>query len=205
MAKFGIFAVTLLLLATMLFPPWAYTFEPPGAAATKKPAGLAFILEPPQPESSHPACGVEIDLARLGLLWSFLVVLGFYLVPGKGKVIANLLLTLSRRLVGPEKDPLFGPFSVHRKLATLLPQLLGKTLAGIVIKTSTKSGPPQFQLFLCFTDNTYYEIYGVASLSGAGGIDRGGRKEVLDYMSPPQEVVFEVFAVKETEIASSVE
>lgn len=177
----------------MLFPPWVYTFKPPGAAATRKPAGFAFILEPPPTERSGSVYGIEIDLVRLVLLGIFSLVLGFVVVPGKRPFIAKTLTALGHRLLRPDQHPLFGRFSVHRKLATCLPQLLGKTLTGIVIKTSTKSGPPQFQLFLCFTDNTYYEIYGLASLSGAGGVDAGGRKEVLNYMSPPQEVVFQTF------------
>lgn len=74
------------------------------------------------------------------------------------------------------------------KIAKCAPQLVGKTIAHIVLKTGTN---PEFQLFLLFTDGTYYEFFG-SPLNGANGIDRGTFDEVRHYMSPPQENVVEV-------------
>jgi len=70
--------------------------------------------------------------------------------------------------------------------------IVGKTLAGVIVKSCPT--PPRSQLFLMFTDGTYYEIYAAEGLSTAGGVDRGGRKEVLDYMSGTTHVVFEAWA-----------
>ena len=41
----------------------------------------------------------------------------------------------------------------------LLKQIIGKTIAGIVIREGAESGP-RYQLFVIFTDNTYLEFYG---------------------------------------------
>lgn len=73
------------------------------------------------------------------------------------------------------------------KLLDVAPQLLGKRIAGVVVKE--RSGPPRFQLFLVFDDDTYYELYSNESVSGAGGIDRGGVAEVLNYMSDSRVVL----------------
>lgn len=64
-----------------------------------------------------------------------------------------------------------------------LAELPGKTIKGVVTKQSSKS--PFEQIFLVFTDNSYFEIYG-SSVSTAGGLDMGGMDEVRAYMSPPK-------------------
>jgi hypothetical protein len=66
-----------------------------------------------------------------------------------------------------------------------LPRLVGKTIARVVVKEGTN---PQAQVFVIFTDRTYYEFYG--DMNGAAGIDRGDIREVLAYMAPQQAVVF---------------
>jgi hypothetical protein len=40
-----------------------------------------------------------------------------------------------------------------------LKEILGKTIAGIVIREGTGAGP-HYQFFVVFTDNTYLELYG---------------------------------------------
>ena len=40
-----------------------------------------------------------------------------------------------------------------------LKEILGKTIAGIVLREGTKAGP-RSQFFVIFTDNTYLELYG---------------------------------------------
>ena len=43
--------------------------------------------------------------------------------------------------------------------AGTLKYMIGKTIAGIVLRDSNGAGPRD-QLFLVFTDNTYWEFYG---------------------------------------------
>jgi len=71
------------------------------------------------------------------------------------------------------------------KIATVAPQLIGKTIAHIILK---EGDSPASQLFLLFTDGTYYEFYG-GPLTGASGIDRGTLEDVRRYMSSRQEIV----------------
>ena len=70
--------------------------------------------------------------------------------------------------------------------------IVGKTLAGVIAKSSSRA--PRSQIFLMFTDGTYYEIYAENGMSTAGGIDRGGRETVLRYMSDGTEVVLEAWS-----------
>lgn len=74
------------------------------------------------------------------------------------------------------------------KIAKFAPQLVGKTIAHIVLKTGSS---PESQLFLLFTDGTYYEFFG-GPLNGANSIDRGTLDDVRRYMSPSQKNVVEV-------------
>lgn len=66
-------------------------------------------------------------------------------------------------------------------------QILGKTISGVIVKKREEH--PRSQVFLVFSDGTYYELHG-DHISGTGGVDRGGRDAVLRYM-PGGEVSFE--------------
>jgi len=68
-------------------------------------------------------------------------------------------------------------------------EIIGKTITGVLAKKS--DGPPKAQLFLMFSDGTYYEIYSSVELSSCGGLDRGGREDVVQYMGETTHVVFE--------------
>ncbi len=46
----------------------------------------------------------------------------------------------------------------------LLEQVIGKTIAGIVIREGAGAGP-RYQFFVIFTDNTYLEFYGAMDWS----------------------------------------
>ena len=48
--------------------------------------------------------------------------------------------------------------------------ILGKTITGVLVSANPRQPPTQ--LFLVFSDGTFYEIYG--QLSSAGGLDQGG-------------------------------
>jgi len=63
---------------------------------------------------------------------------------------------------------------------TALAEILGKTVASVVISTDNTSGPPS-QVFLVFDDGTALEIYG--QLQIAGGLDKGGLESARQYAS----------------------
>lgn len=62
-------------------------------------------------------------------------------------------------------------------------QIVGKRIKGVVAKQSSR--PPENQLFLLFSDDTYFEVYG-QSMCGCNGIDRGGLETVRNYMVSPE-------------------
>ena len=66
--------------------------------------------------------------------------------------------------------------------------IIGKCIKGVVVKESDT--PPKKQVFLVFTDETYYEFYG-EDFTGAKGINKGGVKEVKNYMSEGSTIRFE--------------
>lgn len=57
-------------------------------------------------------------------------------------------------------------------------EIVGKTICGAVVAVNSET--PRVQLFLTFTDGTYFEIYG-DSYTGAGGVDRGDTKTATAY------------------------
>lgn len=57
-------------------------------------------------------------------------------------------------------------------------QIVGKTISGIVV--AKKSNYPCVQLFITFTDGTYFEIYG-DDFTCAGGVDRGDAEKAASY------------------------
>ena len=60
----------------------------------------------------------------------------------------------------------------------------------IIKKNKDDWGRPAIQVFLVFTDQTYYERYD-DEVGVAGGVDQGGREAVLGYMSHSMQVVYE--------------
>jgi hypothetical protein len=55
--------------------------------------------------------------------------------------------------------------------------VIGKTIAGVLVAQNTRQ--PNTQVFLVFSDGTYYEFYGC--VNSAAGVDRGGMAEVKRY------------------------
>ena len=53
-----------------VFPPWVYTFSPPGARPTENPAGYHLIFDPPPPTRKSKITGVQIDYVRLLIQWA---------------------------------------------------------------------------------------------------------------------------------------
>ena len=67
--------------------------------------------------------------------------------------------------------------------------IIGKTIKHIVVKEGDRQ--PRSQVFLVFTDGSYYEFYSAtAEIVGAGGLDVGGIEAVRAYL-PEQRVVYE--------------
>ncbi len=60
--------------------------------------------------------------------------------------------------------------------------IIGKTIKGVVVKKSDTRNP-RSQVFLVFTDDTYYELYAESTIIGAGGLDPGGMEKVRNYGS----------------------
>lgn len=76
----------------------------------------------------------------------------------------------------------------HVKTAIL--EIVGKKIARVVVKEADRS--PKSQVFLVFTDGTYYELYCCDSdIRGAGGLQTGGLYEAKRYMGNTCRVVLE--------------
>ena len=69
--------------------------------------------------------------------------------------------------------------------------ILGKTISGVIVKQHD-TGHPSSQVFLLFDDDTHYELWSNGPvISGAGGVDPGGRGKVQSIGREGSEVVFE--------------
>lgn len=73
------------------------------------------------------------------------------------------------------------------KITKALPTLVHKTIAHLVLK---EGDGPRAQLFLIFTDGTYYEFHSQSRIEGTSGLQAGGLPAVLDYGSPGMKVIF---------------
>jgi hypothetical protein len=60
----------------------------------------------------------------------------------------------------------------------ILKQIVGKTIAGFVIRAGVGTGPRD-QLFIVFTDNTYLEYYG--NLGWSSRLEEGNLETVKQY------------------------
>jgi len=66
------------------------------------------------------------------------------------------------------------------EMRTAAPGIVGKTVAHVVVKHRARK--PLSQLFLVFTDGTYYEFFCADGfLEGASAIDAGGLDDVRRY------------------------
>ena len=67
---------------------------------------------------------------------------------------------------------------------TAVADIIGKTITGMVFKKGRElTTQPYHQLFLLFSDGTYYELYTAnpPGIMTTGGVDKGGLDEVLAY------------------------
>jgi hypothetical protein len=58
-------------------------------------------------------------------------------------------------------------------------EILGKTIESVIVSDNAR--PPLNQVFLVFTDGSYYEIYG-ENFTGASGVSPGNSDNVNDYI-----------------------
>jgi hypothetical protein len=70
--------------------------------------------------------------------------------------------------------------------------IVGKRIAGVVVKQWDRS--PRSQIFLVFDDETSYELYSNAAISGISGLNFGGLNWVKRYL-PEAEIIFEMFTL----------
>jgi hypothetical protein len=74
LAKYPIVTPLFLFLVSILFPPWKFTADHNGEYGfhSHKPAGYAFLFDPPTNPGNGAWFGVEIDFGRLFLEWAAL-------------------------------------------------------------------------------------------------------------------------------------
>ena len=79
--------------------------------------------------------------------------------------------------------------------------IVGKTIERVIVKRHKEDWiRPAVQVFLIFTDGTSYEIYSADGIGLPSGLDKGGREEVLRYLSNEMEVTCEGFLDENKEI-----
>ena len=71
--------------------------------------------------------------------------------------------------------------------------LIGKTISGIVVK---QGGPVRQQIFLLFSDDTYFEIYSNDGLNYSGAVCSGTADEVRAYMGDAQRIVIDATSLE---------
>ena len=54
-----------LIAVSLLFPPWASTYQTQGISQVRRPAGYGFLLAPPSPQSNSNRYGITVDWSRL--------------------------------------------------------------------------------------------------------------------------------------------
>lgn len=75
-------------------------------------------------------------------------------------------------------------------------EITGKTIERVIVKR--KKGPEKgigfgMQVFLLFTDHTYYELFSDWLIGFTGRVYEGGREEVLRYASDAMDVEYETY------------
>jgi hypothetical protein len=73
-------------------------------------------------------------------------------------------------------------------MSSALSHIVGKTISGVIVKEGDRT--PRSQVFLLFTDGTYYELYSDSRIQGTKGVDKGGPDQVRSYFTRNR-VVFE--------------
>ncbi len=77
---------------------------------------------------------------------------------------------------------------MNRSARSSLPRVVGKTIAEVVVVQGTS---PRSQLFLLFTDGTYYELYSEAQIDGGTAVHPGDRAHVRKLSEVPQRIIYD--------------
>ena len=70
-------------------------------------------------------------------------------------------------------------------------QIVGKTIKHIVAKENPTAGP-RYQLFLVFTDDTYYEFWSNEEIEAASHLQSGGLDGARTYGTRGKNIVVEI-------------
>ncbi len=73
-------------------------------------------------------------------------------------------------------------------MKTEIKKIIGKTIKGVAVGEGQRGS--QSQIFIIFTDNTFYEIYSENQISVASGLKQGGINAVLKSLPPKNEVMY---------------
>ena len=68
-------------------------------------------------------------------------------------------------------------------------EIVGKTIKHVLVKGSDRE--PRSQVFLVFTDGSYYELYANEEIYGSGSLSYGGLEHARKYMGY-NPIIFEV-------------
>lgn len=66
--------------------------------------------------------------------------------------------------------------------------LIGKTITGVIVK---QGGPVKQQVFLLFSDDTYFEFYSSERMGYSGELSAGDASAVREYMADAQKIVID--------------
>ncbi|MGK2857444.1 MAG: hypothetical protein ACSLFQ_09575 [Thermoanaerobaculia bacterium] len=66
--------------------------------------------------------------------------------------------------------------------------LIGKNITGIIVK---QGGPVKQQVFLLFSDDTYFEFYSSERMGYSGALSIGDANTVREYMADAQKIVID--------------
>ena len=73
-------------------------------------------------------------------------------------------------------------------MKTEIKKIIGKTIKGVAVGEGSRG--TQSQIFLIFTDNTFYEIFSENHISVTSGLKKGGINAVLKSLPPKNEVIY---------------
>src|SRR5262249_23064620 len=71
--------------------------------------------------------------------------------------------------------------------------ILSKTIGGVIVKEGDVT--PRSQVFLLFTDGTYYEMYSDTRIEGTKGVDKGGPEQVRSLRFSSLSLRFSLFSL----------
>lgn len=66
--------------------------------------------------------------------------------------------------------------------------LIGKTITGVIVK---QGGPVKQQVFLVFSDDTYFEFYSSERMGYSGSLAAGDARDVREYMADAQKIMID--------------